>query len=117
MHGTLPLIVDVCMAALAGGGIHEVVFGHRFTGRGLRGTGKEMPAGAIAFAVHTGGSDRRILDAVGALPRNGSNPPRACGQKYGHNDKSTGAQKPSAEAAGEESALARPRRHEKGATR
>src|SRR5579863_4596436 len=117
MHGTLPLIVDVRMAALAGGGIHEVVFGHRFTGGGLRGTGKEMPTGAIAFAVHTGGSDRRILDAVRALPWNRSNPPRACGKKYGHHDKSTGAQKARAEAAGKESALARPRRREKGATR
>ncbi len=64
----VPLVVDVFVAALAGVGLHEELAGNLLLAIDLRGTGKEVAVGAVAFAVHGVGRHGRIFDAIARLP-------------------------------------------------
>src|SRR6202795_2843018 len=75
VHGALPLLVDVGVAALAGLGFQEIVGGDVFAVFGLHGAGKKFAAGAVAFLIHGGGGDGGIVDTVGISPGDGADPP------------------------------------------
>src|SRR4029077_7340033 len=62
MHGALPLLVNVGVAAFAGLGIEEVVGGDVVAVFGLDGAGEEFAVGAVAFLIHGGGSEGGIVD-------------------------------------------------------
>jgi hypothetical protein len=59
---TLPLLVDVGVAALAGFRLHEVLGFDEAAVGGLGRAGEEGAVGAVAFFVHGGGGQGRILD-------------------------------------------------------
>ncbi len=68
MHGAIPLLIDVMVAALAGIRFHEVI-SRNFSRMGrLRRTGEEGAIGSVAFVIHRAGRRRRIADLIGALP-------------------------------------------------
>ena len=75
MHRAFPLLVNISVAALAGLRLHEVVSGNVLPILGLNRTGEELALRAVAFVVHHGGSDRRILYAKATGPRDGAHPP------------------------------------------
>src|SRR6266849_9258731 len=79
VHGALPLLVDVGVATLAGLGFEEVIGGDVVAVFGLDGTGEKFTVGAVAFLIHGGWSDGRIVDAVGIFPGDGADPPGAGG--------------------------------------
>src|SRR5580704_16263559 len=68
MGRTEPLIVDVLVAAFAGVGFHEELAGNFLSAVDLRGTGKEWPIRAVAFAIHAGRWHGRILNTGLILP-------------------------------------------------
>src|ERR1019366_6968840 len=65
---TVPLVVDILVTALAGFRFHEELAGNFFSAIHLRGTGEKWAGGAVAFAVHSGGRQRRILNAATLAP-------------------------------------------------
>src|SRR6266481_4160948 len=79
VHGALPLLVNVGVAALASLGFQKVVGGDVVAVFSLDGTGEEFAAGTVAFLIHGGGSERGIVDAVGIFPDDGAGPPGADG--------------------------------------
>src|ERR1700689_5173301 len=74
---TLPFLVNVCVAALAGIGFGKIIRGNLPAVGRLGGTRKKRTARAIAFAVHGSRRDRRILDPVTAFPGSGPYPASA----------------------------------------
>src|ERR1700704_4723931 len=65
---TVPLIVDVLVAALAGVRLHEELAGNLFSAIDLRGTGEKWAGGAVAFAVHADGRKGGIFNASMLVP-------------------------------------------------
>src|SRR6266403_85993 len=65
---TVPLIVDVLVAALAGVRLHEELAGNLVSAIHLRGTGKKWAGGAVAFAVHGDGRKGGIFNASMLVP-------------------------------------------------
>src|SRR5712691_11918799 len=65
---TVPLIVDILVAALAGIRLHEELAGNLFSAIHLRGTGEKWAGGAVAFAVHADGRKGGIFDASMLVP-------------------------------------------------
>src|SRR6266852_4681012 len=65
---TVPLIVDILVAALAGIRLHEELAGNLFSAIDLRGTGEKWAGGAVAFAVHADGRKVGIFDASMLVP-------------------------------------------------
>src|ERR1700676_3056296 len=83
VHGALPLLVNVGMAALASLRFQEVVGGDVLAVLGLNGAGEKFAVGAVAFLVHGGGCDGGIADAVGIFPGDGAGPPGGGGNGEG----------------------------------
>src|SRR6266403_5453935 len=79
VHGALPLLVNVGVAALAGLGFQKVVGGDVVAVFGLNGTREEFTAGTVAFLIHGGGGDGGVVDAVGIFPGDGAGPPGSDG--------------------------------------
>src|SRR5260370_4290052 len=65
---TVPLVVDIFVAALAGIRLHEELAGNFFSAIHLRGTGKKWAGGAVAFAVHAHGWKGGIFNASMLVP-------------------------------------------------
>src|ERR1700676_3190850 len=65
---TVPLVVDILVAALAGIRLHEELAGNFFSAIHLRGTGKKWAGGAVAFAVHAHGRKGGIFNASMLVP-------------------------------------------------
>src|SRR5260370_32506287 len=65
---TVPLVVDIFVAALAGIRLHEELAGNFFSAIHLRGTGKKWAGGAVAFAVHADGRKGEICNASMLVP-------------------------------------------------
>src|SRR5260370_1805949 len=65
---TVPLVVDIFVAALAGIRLHEELAGNFFSAIHLRGTGKKWAGGAVAFAVHAHGRKGGIFNASMLVP-------------------------------------------------
>src|SRR6266700_325843 len=77
VRGTVPLFVNVGVAAFASLRLHKVFCRNVFAVPRLRGTRKELPAGAVAFAVHGLRGHMRIDDAIAVFPRDVADPPGA----------------------------------------
>src|SRR5882762_6840529 len=65
---TVPLVVNILVAALAGVRLHEELAGNLFSAIDLRGTGKKWTGGAVAFAVHADGRKGGIFNASMLVP-------------------------------------------------
>src|SRR3981189_3231902 len=65
---TVPLVVDIFVAALAGIRLHEELAGNLFSAIDLRGTGEKWAGGAVAFAVHADGRKGGIFNASMLVP-------------------------------------------------
>src|ERR1700687_2940903 len=65
---TVPLVVDIFVAALAGIRLHEELAGNFFSAIHLRGTGEKWAGGAVAFAVHAHGRKGGIFNASMLVP-------------------------------------------------
>src|SRR5882762_1927582 len=65
---TVPLVVDIFVAALAGIRLHEELAGNLFSAVHLRGTGKKWAGGAVAFAVHADGRKGGIFNPSMLVP-------------------------------------------------
>src|SRR5208337_478945 len=65
---TEPLVVDIFVTALAGIRFHEKLAGNFLLPVNLRGAREKRTLRPIAFAIHVGGWDRRILNADTRLP-------------------------------------------------
>src|SRR6266852_8990716 len=65
---TVPLIVDILVAALAGIRLHEELAGNLFSAVDLRGTGEKWAGGAVAFAIHADGRKGGIFNASVLVP-------------------------------------------------
>src|SRR5207237_10299214 len=65
---TVPLVVDILVAALAGIRFHEELAGNFFSAIDLRRTGEKWASGAVAFAVHAAGRKGGIFNASMLVP-------------------------------------------------
>src|SRR5713101_7880375 len=65
---TVPLIVDILVAALAGIRLHEELAGNFLSAVDLRGTGEKWAGGAVAFAIHADGRKGGIFNASMLVP-------------------------------------------------
>src|SRR5260370_39438578 len=65
---TVPLVVDIFVAALAGIRLHEELAGNFFSAIHLRGTGEKWAGGAVAFAVHADGRKGGICNVSVLVP-------------------------------------------------
>src|SRR5258708_35691316 len=72
VHGALPLLVNVGVAALAGLRFQEVVGRDVVAVFGLDGAGEEFTAGTVAFLIHGGGGGGGGVDAGGIFPGGGA---------------------------------------------
>jgi hypothetical protein len=79
VSGTIPLGVDIFVAAFAGLRLHKIFRGDIFSVFGLHGAREEFSGRAITFAVHGFGGEFGIDDAIGIFPPNGASPPGASG--------------------------------------
>src|SRR6267378_7201558 len=79
VHGALPLLVDVGVAAFAGLRFQKVVGGDVVAVFGLDGAREKFAAGAVAFLIHGGRGDGGVVDAVGIFPGDGAGPQGADG--------------------------------------
>src|ERR1700704_5348914 len=68
MSRTVPLIVDIFMAAFAGIRLHEELAGNLFSAIHLCGTGEKRTGRAVAFAVHGDGRKGGIFNASMLVP-------------------------------------------------
>src|ERR1700683_4440619 len=83
MRRTLPLTVNIRVAAFATIGFREIASGNVYAARGLGGAWEERAARAVTFVVHRFRSDRRIIYAVRTLPWHSADPPGTRGQESG----------------------------------
>src|SRR5207302_2769925 len=65
---TVPLVVNIFVAALAGIGLHEELAGDFLFAVNLRRTGKEIALGTVALAIHAFGRHLGILYSVARFP-------------------------------------------------
>src|SRR5438309_9632907 len=65
---TVPLVVDIFVAALAGIGLHEELAGNFLFAVNLRRTGEEIALRPVSLAIHAVGRHLGILYSIARLP-------------------------------------------------
>src|SRR5260370_15639063 len=75
MHGALPLLVNVRVAAFAGLRLQKIVGRNVFSVDGLRRAGKEFSVRTVAFVFHRGGRKRSDAQTTVTSPIDTAGPP------------------------------------------
>src|ERR1700679_292565 len=104
MRRTVPLLVDIRVAALARIGFREVTCGNMSVIGGLCRAGKKWALRSVTFVVHRRRGNRRIFDAVGTFPRHRAQPPPAAGDQRCSQQADRAAKNPGGDSAGEPAA-------------
>ncbi len=84
VRGAFPLAINVGVALLASCGVDEVILGHGFAGRSLRGAREKLALRSRAFGVHGSRRNGWVVDDVRPLPRHRAHPPGSAGDARSH---------------------------------